>query len=121
MPHMFSTPNQRIDYVITGEATVADPDEPKLDEKLKMMAARWREETAFDSSLSDVYNHPSYKSIMRTGEDGLPFVLRALRERPERWLHALRFMAPENPAEGIGDFEEARSAWITWGYKRNYL
>ncbi len=93
----------------------------ELGARFTALAKKWRQDTLFDSSLSDIYFDPSYKEIMRMGVAGVPFVLRALRDNPERWLHALRFMAPENPAAGISDFEQAREAWLTWGYKSGHL
>lgn len=58
------------------------------------------------------------------GTDGLPFVLKELQNNQGHWFYALRFMAGESGkdvATGSNNFEEAKAAWLEWGYKQLYL
>src|SRR6266496_3916891 len=83
-----------------------------LKQEFERLAAKWKEETAFHSSLSIKYTHPAYQRIIGMGLMGLPLVLRDLERNPERWFYALKFMAGEDPAEGVEGLEPARQAWL---------
>jgi hypothetical protein len=58
---------------------------------------------------------------MAMGEEGLPFVLKELEKNGGHWFYALKFMAGKNVSEGINNFEDARAAWLEWGYKNNHI
>jgi hypothetical protein len=115
-------------YPNTAEPTFDQPKlkrfpplRPVTEEDFKALVKQWRDETWFHSSLSKKYMHPAYQAIIGLGKEGLPFVLRELNQGKNYWFYALRLMARENAAEGIADFEDARAAWLTWGYRNNYL
>ena len=58
------------------------------------------------------------------GTAGIPLVLGELQKNSGRWFYALKFMAGEkgkDVAAGINNYEDARAAWLEWGYKNNYI
>ncbi len=55
------------------------------------------------------------------GTAGLALVLNELQKNPDRWFYALKLMAGTDVADGMKDAEDARAAWLQWGYKNNYI
>jgi hypothetical protein len=90
-------------------------------DEFQSLVKQWKEETYPLSSLTKIYAHPAYQRIMAMGSDGLPFVLRELKNNQGHWFYALKFMAGKNISAGMNDFEEAKGAWLEWGYKNNYI
>jgi hypothetical protein len=99
-------------------------DSSALKKEFHSLVMQWKKETFAMSSLNKIYTHPAYQRIIGMGTAGLPFVLKELQNNQGRWFYALRFMAGEKGKEipaGIKDFEEAKAAWLEWGYKNNYI
>ena len=92
-----------------------------LEIEFNELAAKWKQETMAVSSLTKIYAHPAYQRIMAMGEDGLPFVLKELQKNTDHWFYALKFMAGKNISEGITNIEDAKAAWLEWGYKNNHI
>jgi hypothetical protein len=107
----------RSDQRVTAKAGRRD----LLENEFHNLVILWREETADLSSPIKMYAHPAYQRIMAMGAEGLPFVLNELQRQTDHWFHALRYMAGKNISEGITDPEEAKDAWLTWGYKNNHI
>lgn len=88
------------------------------------LVKQWKEETFFISSSTKLFNHPAYVRIMAMGTAGIPLVLGELQKNSGRWFYALKFMAGEkgkDVAAGINNYEDAKAAWLEWGYKNNYI
>ena len=81
---------------------------------------RWKNETGHLSSVTKMISHPSYLRIIGLGREGLPLILRELRERPDHWLVALNAITGEDPAPEGASFREAVAAWIKWGESKGY-
>jgi len=112
---LFYVPN-KLDIESAGNA--------KLKAEFNKLIAQWREETFSISSLTKIYAHPAYQRIMAMGTAGLPFVLRELQNNQGHWFYALKFMAGEDGkdiAAGLNNYEDARAAWLEWGYNNNYI
>ncbi len=92
-----------------------------LELEFHSLVKRWREETFYLSSLTKKYSHPAYQRIIGMGTNGLPLVFRELQNNNGNWFYALKFMAGRDIAEGISDFEEAKAAWLEWGFKHDYI
>jgi hypothetical protein len=104
--------------IVSSDATV------ELEDEFADLVHEWRSETGFHSSLSKKFMHRAYQRIIAMGEPALPLILRELRDRPGHWFYALRLIAGEKGkgvSAGMDDFDDARSAWLEWGYKNNYL
>ena len=68
--------------------TILDPDDTlavRGDEKFAALAAQWRAETAWTSSVSQMIMHPAYQEIIGMGRDVMPYLLRELERQTERW------------------------------------
>ena len=85
------------------------------------LVRRWEMDTSALSSLTKIYAHPAYQRIMAMGAQGIPFVLNELRKNKGHWFYALKFMAGQDVSEGMTDFEDAKAAWLQWGYTNNYV
>ena len=81
---------------------------------------RWKNETGHLSSVAKMISHPSYLRIIGFGREGLPLILKELRERPDHWLVALNAITGEDPAPDGANFREAVAAWIKWGETKGY-
>ena len=104
--------------VDVGTETEAEAD---LEKEFNVLVAQWREDTFFYSSLTKQFSHPAYVRIMAMGKEGISLVLREMQKSQDNWFYALRFMAGEDVSKGTKDFDEAKTAWIEWGYKHNYI
>lgn len=93
----------------------------ELANEFHALVERWKAETFFHSSLTKVFAHPAYLRIIAMGTAGLALVLNELQKNPDRWFYALKLMAGTDVADGMKDAEDARAAWLQWGYKNNYI
>jgi hypothetical protein len=85
------------------------------------LAAQWRRDTHFHSSLSKKFTHPAYVTIMASGTSALPFIFRELEKAPDHWFYALRYIVRRDVASGVTTFDEAREAWLNWAKENSYL
>jgi hypothetical protein len=58
---------------------------------------------------------------MAMGAQGISLVLAEIRKNKGHWFYALKFMAGQDVSEGMAGFEDAKAAWLAWGYANNYL
>jgi|HubBroStandDraft_4_1064222.scaffolds.fasta_scaffold1008091_1 hypothetical protein len=79
-----------------------------LEPSFREHAERWKKETAHLSSITKMISHPSYLRIIGFGREGLPLILRELRERPDHWLVALNAITGEDPAPDQATFRSRR-------------
>ena len=92
-----------------------------LEKEFNALVAQWKEDTFACSSLTKQFGHPAYMRIMALGKQGIPLVLREMRKSQDDWFYALKFMAGEDAAKGVKDFDAAKAAWTQWGYQHNYI
>jgi hypothetical protein len=103
--------------VLSGKMAAIDT----IAEEFPKLVKQWKDETFFHSSLTKVFTHPAYLRIIAMGKPGLPLVLSELRDNPDRWFHALKYMAGVDVSAGMKDSDDARYAWLEWGYKNHYI
>lgn len=84
---------------------------------------KWKKDTAYSSSLSDIVMHPSYQRIIGIGPDAVPFILQELAENGGHWFWALQALTGENPVqeEDFGRIKKMKEAWLSWGRARNLV
>ena len=89
----------------------------------RVLAARWQNETAAYSSVSQIAMHPAYQEIIGLGRAAIPLILRELQQRPNHWFWALRAISGEDPIQPgqRGKMREMTSAWLEWGKTGGYL
>ncbi len=85
------------------------------------LAALWRRETRFSSSLDEKVLHPAYQSIIAMGANAVPLVLTELDLRCGHWFWALHFMTGADPVPEGSNVGEARQAWLKWGREKGLL
>ena len=108
-------------YYMPNRRMVASNDAAGFAEEFAALVKQWKDEIFFHSSNTKIFTHPAYQRIIAMGIAGLPLVLRELRDNPDRWFYALRYMAGTDIAAGMKNAEDARTAWLEWGYKNNYI
>jgi hypothetical protein len=89
--------------------------------EFESLANKWRSETAFHSSLGEIFTNDSYQKIIEKGYAVLPLILSELQKKPGHWFYALKEIVGYDVAEGAENFVEARKAWLTWGYKNGHI
>ncbi len=81
------------------------------------LAATWREERGYSSSLTDLVLSPSYQRVIALGRPVVPYILSELAARPDHWFWALATITGVNPIpdEAAGDLGAMTQAWLRWG------
>ncbi|HEY7766955.1 hypothetical protein [Longimicrobium sp.] len=87
------------------------------------LAAKWREDTEFDSAPTTIYQHPAYLEIVSWGPPVLPLMFADLATHGSFWFGALRTLTGEDPVprEDRGRIARMREHWLSWGRARGYL
>ena len=93
-----------------------------LEERFQRLAATWRAETAYLSSLTDMTAHPAYREIVSMGQDAVPLLLRDLEKEPEHWFMALAEITGANPVppQHAGNIDRMAADWLRWGREHGY-
>ena len=91
-----------------------------LDSRFHALAAQWKEETRFLSSIHDMVTHPAYLQIIGMGQEALPLLIDELRREPDHWFVALQAITGTNPIppSARGDVDAMTQAWLDWAEKR---
>lgn len=82
---------------------------------------KWKEETLFSSSGTEIISNSAYKKIISMGKPALPWIFRELKKSNDHWFYALEKITGENPIsiEHIGIIEKMKEDWISWADKNN--
>ena len=91
--------------------------------KFADLAATWREEAGFSSSLTDLVLSPSYQRIIGLGKDVVPSILIELMRKPDHWFWALTAITGVDPVppNAAGNLQEMTAAWVRWGEEQGLL
>ena len=86
----------------------------------------WKRETGHLSSVTRAISHQSYLRIIglarnSSGHEIERLLLRELESEPDHWFHALAAITGEDPVEPKHDFDEAVTAWLSWGRERGII
>lgn len=89
--------------------------------EFRVLAKKWKEETMFLSSITDIEANPSYQEIIKMGPVVVPLILRDLKEELNMWFGALTSITGENPIlpEHVGNIEKMAEDWFAWDKQRN--
>ena len=107
------------------EPPLMDP-EPQEVESPERKFARlrdvWKANRGHHSDTVNLVIHPAYQQIIGMGPVAIPFLLRELANRPDRWYWALRAITGEDPVpkEARGNSKAMTQAWLKWGEERGY-
>ena len=86
------------------------------------LAATWKAETRFTSSIDDIVLHPAHLAILGLGKQAIPWILRELKREPGHWFFALNILTGENPVPPSlrGDMAGMTRAWINWAATKQF-
>jgi len=93
----------------------------ELEEIFSGLVDTWRKATGGYSLTVRRYAHPAYQAILVLGPEVVPLVLRELQTRPDRWFEALKVLTKEDPTKPTDSFEQAVTAWLHWGRRKNLI
>ncbi len=102
----------------TGDASSRE----LLEERFRRLAAVWRRETAYLSSMTEASSHPAYQEIIRLGPEVIPLLLRDLESHHSHWFAALQTLtgAKPVPVENAGNIPKMVDAWLAWAKDKGY-
>lgn len=105
-----------------GAPTTSAPPE-KVAELFGLLAERWRSETRFLSSTTDLAMHPAYQRIIGLGPAVIPLILADLARQPDHWFWALKALTGEDPVSpgDRGKMAAMSEAWLRWGRANGYI
>jgi hypothetical protein len=110
---------RKIEYIIhpDEETALARPLEYWFNEH----ADKWAMETGVHSSPVIRFMHEDYQAIIAKGPQIIPLILKRMRNKPDDWFWALRYLADEDAALNVQGFDAAVAAWLKWGADRGYI
>lgn len=84
--------------------------------RFKRLVRKWRAETAYVSSTTDLLEHPAVAEIISMGDIVVPLIIDELRVQPDQLVGALVRITGENPISPCdrGDIYAMAAAWIEW-------
>jgi hypothetical protein len=92
-------------------------------EEFRRLAAQWKEDTEFQSSITRIAMHPAYQRIIGMGPAALPMILRDLEATQAPWFWALQAITGADPVprEDRGYIDRMVRAWVRWGIRQNII
>ena len=106
------------------QSTNVAEDQETVTQTFDRLATRWRNETAYISSIPDLVMHPSYQAILRLPKDEvIPLILRELRDNGGFWYPALHSLTEENPVDQseLGNIKKMKNAWLERGHRKDWF
>jgi len=87
-----------------------------IEQAFRQLADEWIADTEFQSSMTRITAHPSYRKIISLGQEVLPLILRELGTRPRPWFSALHEITGHDPVQPHerGDMAAMAAAWQRW-------
>jgi hypothetical protein len=107
--------------ILASFGTVASFELP-AEYQFEALAAKWKEDTRFESSPYRMAAHRCYQKIIGMGQAAVPLLLRELRTAPDLWFEALRAITGEQPVKKshAGDIDAMARDWLEWGERNGY-
>ncbi len=104
-------------WFMAHEHAVAPVSRQPIGQRFAELAATWREERGFTSSVNDMILSHSYQRIVALGLRALPYILLDLKSGPDHWFPALAAITGANPVppEAAGDLHRMAAEWLRWG------
>jgi hypothetical protein len=99
------------------------PTADSIEQRVVRLLARWREETAYLSSSTQLTRHPAYQELIALGPAALPFLFRDLEQTVDghlsKALAAITGARPV-PAEQRGQVRKIAETWLSWARENGY-
>jgi hypothetical protein len=94
-----------------------------IEQRVARLLARWRQETAYTSSSTEMKSHPAYQELIALGPAALPALFRDLAQTHDGHLSkALTTITGAHPvpAEDRGKIRRVAEAWLGWARENGY-
>ena len=87
------------------------------------LAAQWKEETKYVSSISQISMNAAYQQIIGMGPDVIPLIIKELKRKPAHWFWALKAITRFDPVppQYKGNIEKMTEFWLKWGAEQGYV
>jgi hypothetical protein len=92
-----------------------------LESVFRQLADEWIDDTQFQSSLTRITSHPSYRKLISFGNEVVPLILRDLAASPRPWFAALREITGADPVRPNerGNVAAMADSWLRWARANN--
>jgi hypothetical protein len=86
------------------------------EERFNSLVKKWKEETAYASSMTDIVYNAHYQQIIGLGWECIPYIMKELREDPSHYFYALRMITGVDPIQEKhrGMLEGMTEDWLMW-------
>jgi hypothetical protein len=94
-----------------------------VEARVTRLLERWRDETAYLSSSTQMTKHPAYQELIDLGAPGLPFLFRDLERTGDGHLaKALASITGAYPvaAGDRGNVRKVAEAWMRWARENGW-
>jgi hypothetical protein len=83
---------------------------------------KWRSETYFLSSATEIRKHRSFRAIVKMGDAVIPLIIDDLKRSPSLLSLALVDITGESvvPEAARGNVRAMADAWISWGRRNGF-
>lgn len=94
-----------------------------LQREFDALAAQWRKETIFESSLTKISASENLQKIIDLGPSVLPYIFEDLKRNGGMWFSALRILTGVNPVhpEDVGNIQVLTQKWLKWATESSNL
>lgn len=102
---------------------ILEPANGAIDDRFRRLVMRWKQDTEFSSSVTEMSMHPAYQQIIGMGPPVLPLLFRELATSPDHWFWALAVITGTDPvrAASRGNLDEMTAAWLAWGREHGHV
>jgi len=106
---------------VSTEILMAPPG--RLTATFRALADRWRAETLYLSSTTEIAMHPAYQRIIGLGPQVIPLILSELAKEPGHWFWALVALTGADPVAPAdrGRLPAMAEAWLRWGRENGWI
>jgi len=86
------------------------------------LAAEWKYDTYWTSSVTKKVLHPCYQKIIGMGPIAVGWILETMSHEVDFWFDALTAITGEQPVpiEHAGDIQAMTNDWLEWGRRNGY-
>jgi hypothetical protein len=99
------------------------PAAENIEQRVTRLLARWRQDTAYLSSSTQITGHPAYQELIAIGPTALPFLFRDLEQTGDghlsKALSAITGAHPV-PAEERGQIRKISQTWLGWARENGH-
>lgn len=114
---------RQLGSVHTSFQSAASARRDRRKERFERLSRRWRSDTRWLSSSTEIAMHPAYQAIIGMGAEALPFILEDLRMNAGHRYWALKAIADEDPVapHDRGTIGRMKAAWLNWGRQKGII